>query len=120
MTTPIRTLLRLESLAAFVAAIALYRHAGGTWPMFAALFLVPDLSMLAYLANPRAGALAYNAAHSYVGPALLALAGQLPLAALWAAHVGFDRALGYGLKHATAFTDTHLGRVGRAVTAAHG
>jgi hypothetical protein len=29
------------------------------------------------------------------------------------AHVGFDRALGYGLKYATGFGDTHLGRKGR-------
>jgi hypothetical protein len=32
---------------------------------------------------------------------------------VYAAHVGFDRALSYGLEHATAFGDTHLGRVGR-------
>jgi hypothetical protein len=35
------------------------------------------------------------------------------VAALWALHIGVDRALGYGLKYPTAFADTHLGRVGR-------
>ena len=30
-----------------------------------------------------------------------------------AAHVGFDRMLGYGLKYASAFNETHLGRIGR-------
>jgi hypothetical protein len=30
------------------------------------------------------------------------------------AHVGMDRALGYGLKLPTSFQDTHLGRIGRA------
>lgn len=28
------------------------------------------------------------------------------------AHIGFDRALGYGLKYSSAFTHTHLGRIG--------
>ena len=38
-----------------------------------------------------------------------AMAGAL----IWIAHIGFDRALGYGLKYATGFRDTHLGRIGR-------
>jgi hypothetical protein len=36
------------------------------------------------------------------------------IAAVWAAHIGFDRMLGYGLKYSSAFSDTHLGRIGRA------
>ena len=32
---------------------------------------------------------------------------------LWLAHVGIDRMLGYGLKQAGGFQDTHLGRIGR-------
>jgi hypothetical protein len=35
------------------------------------------------------------------------------IALIWAAHIGFDRLLGYGLKYPTAFTDTHLGKIGR-------
>jgi hypothetical protein len=35
------------------------------------------------------------------------------IAIIWAAHIGFDRALGYGLKYPTAFSDTHLGRIGK-------
>ena len=30
------------------------------------------------------------------------------------AHTGMDRAVGYGLKYPTGFSDTHLGRIGRA------
>ena len=41
----------------------------------------------------------------------------LPLALVWIAHIGFDRALGYGLKYPSAFADTHLGRIERAATA---
>ena len=38
------------------------------------------------------------------------------IACIWAAHVGFDRLLGYGLKYGTSFGDTHLGRRGRLGT----
>jgi hypothetical protein len=34
------------------------------------------------------------------------------------AHVGFDRALGFGLKYGTGFGDTHLSRTGRRKEAA--
>lgn len=36
----------------------------------------------------------------------------LRLALIHLAHIGFDRALGYGLKYGTAFGDTHLCRIG--------
>jgi hypothetical protein len=39
--------------------------------------------------------------------------GAVQAAAIWIAHVGFDRMLGHGLKYETAFGDTHLGRIGR-------
>jgi Domain of unknown function (DUF4260) len=35
------------------------------------------------------------------------------LAVIWLAHIGFDRALGYGLKQPDGFGFTHLGRIGR-------
>jgi hypothetical protein len=113
-----RAALRLEAAGAFAGAVALYAHSGAGIGMFLALFLVPDLSMLGYLLGPRFGATSYNVAHSYLGPFALAalgmaLHGLLPFAAIWAAHVAFDRMLGYGLKYATAFGDTHLGRIGR-------
>jgi hypothetical protein len=114
-----RTLLRLEGAAALAAASFAYSGLGGRWSLFALLFLLPDLSMVGYLAGPRAGAACYNAAHSYLGPALLAglgaaagVHGILSIACIWAAHVGFDRLLGYGLKYGTRFGDTHLGRLG--------
>jgi hypothetical protein len=114
-----RALLRLEGAAVLLLSVAAYAHLAGGWGLFAALFLVPDLAFLGYLAGARAGAAAYNATHSYLGPALLGAASfalapaLLPVALIWTAHVGFDRMLGYGLKYASAFGDTHLGRVGR-------
>lgn len=113
-------LLRAEGLAVFAAALAAYAALGASWWLFAALILVPDLSMLGYLAGPRAGAFVYNAAHTYVAPALLGalaygvsapLAGAIAL--IWTAHIGLDRALGYGLKYTTGFGHTHLGFLGR-------
>jgi hypothetical protein len=112
-------LLRLEGLVVLAAAAAAYHALGGGWGWFAALFLGPDLSMLGYLAGPRVGAASYNVGHSHLGPALLAVVGlatgtDLALlgALIWVAHIGFDRMLGYGLKRATGFRDTHLGRLG--------
>jgi hypothetical protein len=33
------------------------------------------------------------------------------LSLVWLAHIGMDRALGYGLKYPSGFTKTHLQRV---------
>lgn len=107
-----RTLLRVEGLVMLVAGIAAYTMLGASWSVFALLFLVPDVTLLGYLVDPRVGAHVYNAGHGLVGPALLAPFAPA-LAAIWLAHIGFDRALGYGLKYRSAFTATHLGRIGR-------
>jgi hypothetical protein len=117
---PLLWLLRLEGAALLTVAAGFYAYFGEPWWLFLVLFLAPDLSMLGYLAGPRIGALAYNSVHTTLPPfALLgtgALAGSrvaMGLAAIWLAHIGFDRLLGYGLKYASAFSDTHLGRIGR-------
>jgi hypothetical protein len=117
-TGGIRTLLRIEGAAAFVLAVGLYAHGGYGWLLFAILILVPDLSMLGFLAGPRAGAIAYNAVHSYIGPLLLASGmtfsgGSFAVPLVWVAHIGIDRALGYGLKYPAGFRTTHLGAIGR-------
>ena len=70
------------------------------------LLLVPDVSMLGYLAGPRVGAFTYNLAHTWAaGLAVLALglaaaSGPAILAgAILVAHTGMDRLAGYGLKY---------------------
>jgi Domain of unknown function (DUF4260) len=120
VSSPVRVILRLEGAAAFATAAALYAHAGFSWPMFALLFLAPDFSMLGYLISARTGAAVYNVAHTTALALPLALAGLLAgepavlaVALIWIAHIGFDRALGYGLKYPSKFGDTHLGRIGR-------
>jgi hypothetical protein len=120
VTGTARMILRLEGIAVLLAALALYYQMGFSWLAFVVFFLAPDLSMLAYLAGPGPGAVGYNLAHTYVLALALALVGSfagapIALAAgiIWIAHIGFDRALGYGLKYPTRFGDTHLGRIGR-------
>jgi hypothetical protein len=111
-------LLRLEGLALFVGALVVYFDQDYGWLLLVILILAPDLSFAGYLAGPRVGAWAYNAAHTTVGPIALAVVGVLTdtdscvqLALIWLAHIGLDRLLGYGLKYPTAFKDTHLNRV---------
>jgi hypothetical protein len=108
-------LLRLEGLAIGLAAVAAYEVSGAGWLSFALLILAPDLAMAGYAFGPRIGAIAYNAAHTYLGPVGLGVAGwfwgwppAVPLAAIWIAHIGLDRAVGYGLKHRLGFKITHL------------
>ena len=81
------TLLRLEGLTLFAGMTLLYAVWGGSWWVYAILFLAPDLSFAAYLAGPRFGAIVYNAAHSYMAPvALMTLRLRAGLAAC-----AFDR-----------------------------
>jgi hypothetical protein len=115
-----RLWLRAEGVAAFVVAVFAWGALGGEWLWLVASLLAVDISMLGYLAGPRLGALTYNAAHSWATALAVLLAGfvfgSLPLelvGLVLVAHVGADRALGYGLKYPTSFQDTHLGRIGR-------
>jgi hypothetical protein len=111
-------LLRIEGAALFALSLYLYHVTGAGWGLFFLLFLWPDLFMLGYIANTRLGASLYNSAHIVAFP--VALAGvsfalhwtrALPFALIWLTHIEGDRVLGYGLKYATFFKDTHLQRV---------
>jgi hypothetical protein len=119
-TGAVRTLLRLEGITLFAGMTLLYGLWDGSWLVYVILFLAPDLSFAAYLAGPKVGAIVYNAAHSYLAPVALMTAGLamaspliLSLAMIWLAHIGIDRALGYGLKYQTGFAFTHLGKIGK-------
>lgn len=119
-TGGVRLLLRLEGVVLFAGMTLLYGLWDGSWWVYAILFLAPDLSFAAYLAGPKAGAIVYNAAHSYLAPVALMTIGlalaaplTLSLAMIWLAHIGIDRALGYGLKYQAGFAFTHLGRIGK-------
>jgi hypothetical protein len=125
--------LHLDGVALLAGAVLAYALAGGSWWLFLALLLAPDLFMLGYLGGPRVGAAVYNAGHSLLWPAVLigtavlsggaeaiepaagaARAGGpsvlLSVGIIWAAHIGMDRAFGFGYKYPTAFSDTDIGR----------
>jgi Domain of unknown function (DUF4260) len=115
----VRIVLRLEGLCVLIAASIAYSKFGLGWGTFALFFLVPDVSFLGYLAGSKVGAIIYNAAHSYIGAVACLVAGftlpspvLLSAGIIWCAHIGFDRALGYGLKYSEGFGFTHLGRIG--------
>jgi hypothetical protein len=112
-----RVLLAMEGAAFSGVAVFAYSRFGGDWPLFIALFFAPDLSMLFYLVGPRLGAVAYNCLHVTFVPLGLAVLGfisgkplLIQIALIHLAHIGADRALGFGLKYPTGFRDTHLGQ----------
>lgn len=119
MLAPI-PLQRLEGSALLAASVVLFAWSGQSWWWFGLLLLAPDLFMVGYLGGTRLGAAIYNLGHTMVWPLALLTAGivgdrtgSLAAGAIWLAHIGMDRALGFGLKHDNAFQNTHLGMIGR-------
>ena len=112
------TWLRVESTFIFALTLLIYHNAEYSWTLFLMLFLVPDVSMLGYVVNKKVGALFYNMAHSYIGPAIIlflvsikVLPNSYDILLIWASHIAFDRMLGFGLKSRASFFETHLGHI---------
>lgn len=79
-----------------------------------------DIFMVGYLIDSKTGAYVYNIGHSIITPLAFGIIGYLlnieliiALSLIWLAHIGMDRAFGYGLKMESGFKDTHLGRIGK-------
>jgi hypothetical protein len=92
-----------------------------SWWIWILLFLSPDISMIGYMVNNKAGAITYNIFHhkSIAATCFIigALLNNVPLQVaglLLFSHSSFDRMLGYGLKHFDSFQHTHLGKIGKA------
>jgi len=115
----VTVLLRLEGLAILIASTwAYFALVEGSWVLFAALILVPDLSTVGYLLDRAWGARTYNIVHNEALTIAVVVAGSLlgelavvGVGLILAAHVGMDRAFGYGLEFPGAFNDTHLQRL---------
>lgn len=114
-------MLRLEGLVVLAGAVMGYWFLGGNWWIFALLLLAPDLSFFGIMAGEKAGARIYNLAHTYTIPAVLGAIGWFGgigwltfVALIWVAHIGMDRAVGYGLKYPGLDGHTHLGPIGKA------
>jgi hypothetical protein len=112
---------RLEGGMVLVSALGFAFTIGLPFPLWVVpiAFLIPDISILAYSAGRRVGALAYNAVHTYGFGTFVALIGMMAgsvdimwIGLLFFARTGFDRMIGNGLRRAKGFRHTHLGPIG--------
>lgn len=116
-----KKLIQAEELMMFAACLYYFPSFGLSWWWLAACILLPDISMVGYLVNPRIGAYTYNFFH-HRGVAIQAFAAGLLLGSMpiqfagfiLFAHASMDRMLGYGLKYEKGFRYTHLGEIGRS------
>lgn len=114
--------LRAESLLSLSVLLIAYAKMSGDWRVFCWFFLLPDVSLLAFFFGARIGSIAYNVAHSLLGPLVLSAFGiaagdqasLVSFSLIWLCHIHLDRSLGYGLKRVGSFRDTHLGAIGRS------
>lgn len=113
-------LLKLEELGQFLLAIFLFNQLEYAWWVFPACLLLPDLSMIGYLVNPKAGAGLYNLFHHKLVAVLVLFLGfwmnnaPLTLAGvILFGHSAMDRIFDYGLKFSDDFKHTHLGWIGK-------
>ena len=113
-----KQLITLEELAQMALGMFLFSQLHFSWWWFPALILLPDVSMLGYLFNPKIGAWLYNFFHHkalgitilvigyYLNNEHLTLGGIILFS-----HSAFDRVFGYGLKLESGFKNTHLGKI---------
>jgi len=117
LMNPALKILRAEGLVCLLLACTLYQVQGFSWMTFGLWFFLPDAAILFYVfGNERVGMWAYNMTHSILVAGLLAMLGLgldvpmlLQASLIWFAHIGFDRALGFGLKFPLGFRVTHFG-----------
>lgn len=112
--------IKLEEAGLFVFGIFLFNQLDYAWWWFLVLLLLPDLSMLGYLANPKFGAYVYNFFHYRALAVLVYYLGfqsgsqaLLLTGVILFAHSSMDRIFGYGFKYTDSFQSTHLGKIGQ-------
>ena len=109
-------IIKIEAGLSFIASIYVFNLLPFSLWWFLVLILVPDIGMLGYLYNKKAGANLYNIFHHkgiaiviyflgiYLQNDVLQLAGVIVFG-----HASLDRLFGYGLKFEDDFKHTHLG-----------
>lgn len=115
-----KNLLKLEALGLFMLSIILFHQfTDYAWWVFPLLILLPDISMLGYLANPKTGSILYNLFHHKLAAILIFTLGLLIkneglilTGIILFGHSSMDRIFGYGLKYDDDFKHTHLGWIG--------
>jgi len=115
-----KNLLKLEETGMLFLSCFAYSLLDQPWWIFFVFFLAPDLGMLGYLINAKAGSVSYNLFHHKGIASIVWIAGimmniiTLEMAGIILfAHSSFDRIMGYGLKYPDSFSHTHLGMIGR-------
>jgi hypothetical protein len=111
-----KTIIKLEEVAMLALSVVLFNQLHFAWWWYLALFLAPDISMLGYLINTKIGADSYNFFHHKAVGIIIGLLGfylqneiYMLAGIIIFGHSSFDRILGYGLKYADSFKNTHLG-----------
>jgi hypothetical protein len=114
-------ILKSEEALLFVLSLYVFHLFHFSWTWYFVFILLPDLSMLGYLANTKIGAHIYNLAHHKGLAVITFLAGMyfqisgLEFAGLILfSHSSMDRIFGYGLKFTDSFRNTHLGAIGNS------
>jgi len=114
-----KNLIKFEELGMFCLTLFLFNLLGFSWWFFLIFILAPDISMLGYLINPKAGAILYNTFHHKGLAILIYLIGSYTfnytlifIGLIIFGHSSIDRFLGFGLKYSDAFKHTHLGLIG--------
>jgi hypothetical protein len=117
-----KNIIRLEEAAMLALSVYLNTFLSYNPWLFWILFLAPDIGMIGYLVNPKIGSITYNILHHKGIAIVLYLIGlhfqiePVQFAGLLLfGHSAFDRMLGYGLKYADSFQNTHLGMIGKTL-----
>jgi hypothetical protein len=115
-----KLILKSEEFFQLILCVFLNTYLPFAWWWYWVWFLVPDISMIGYVVNSKVGAVTYNLAHHKGLGIFLYMAGlyfskpEVQFAGLVLfGHSAFDRMLGYGLKYADDFKNTHLGTIGK-------
>lgn len=98
-------LLKMENALLFLLTLYIYLKVFDlSLLLLIALFVVPDISMIGYVINPRIGAAIYNSVHNLIVPCIVLYLGlffqssiALYIGLILFLHIFMDRALGYGL-----------------------
>lgn len=113
-------LLKLEELGQLLLSILLFSQLEYAWWIYPACLLLPDISMVGYLVNPRLGALFYNFVHHKLVGIIILMVGfgmdeslLILVGIILFGHSAMDRIFGYGLKYNDDFKHTHLGWIGK-------
>lgn len=116
-----KKIIQLEEAAMFGMCIYILYLLKIEWWIYLLLLLAPDVSMLAYLAGNKIGAITYNIFHHKAVAIIIFIIGLVNQTWLLQTagivlfgHSSMDRMFGYGLKYFNGFKFTHLGEIGSA------